>query len=703
MSLLDKASLVQIPSGYREGKLYSAKPTPTFGNELAINGDFTTDSDWTKGGGWSIVNGEAVHTGSGDYIEQGSLVQGTKYRVVIVVTQASGSGFTQIYMGGLTTAMTSPNTYTFDITAQSGDKIKLRGLNDCKVDSISVKEILVEDGDFDFSRSSTGTRVNSDGYIEEVPWNLITYSEDYSSGSWVKSNTTTIANDTISPRGTQDATKIHPNSSGNYRHIRNNLFNPSSGLVTFSIYAKANELDHLVLIDYDGGGIGIDFDLTNGVATDNASTPFDSFSMTDVGDGWYRCEATATDMYFYWILSDNGGLSVTANGADGLYIWGAMINKGTSVKPYIKTTDRLDIPRLDYTNSTTPTLLLEGQRTNLVTYSEQLDNAWWQKVNVTINSNNIVSPDGTQNADALVDDTTYGVHRVNTSNINIVSGNSYSFSGFVKSGSVDFLHISPSSGQFSSDNTTVINMSNGTLVSKEHTGPVSIIDFGNGWYRFEITLTAISSSLYSKQYYNPSSSSTSPIYTGTNDISCYMWGLQVEQGSYPTCYIPTSGTSVTRVADVCEGAGDATIFNDSEGVLFTEIAALADDETSRAITIDGAGSNENRIIIQYQPSFSNQIRAFLSNSDNTNIQLTYVLSDITQYAKIAFKYKSGDLALWVNGVERVTSSDVLFLSNLNELSFDNGRGESKFFGKCKQLIYFNEALTDEELTTLTTI
>ena len=85
MSLLDKASLVQIPSGYGDGKLYSVKPTPTFGSELAINGDFTTDSDWTKNSGWSIVNGEAVHTGSGDYIQQGSLVQGTKYRVVMSI------------------------------------------------------------------------------------------------------------------------------------------------------------------------------------------------------------------------------------------------------------------------------------------------------------------------------------------------------------------------------------------------------------------------------------------------------------------------------------------------------------------------------------------------------------------------------------------------------------------------------------------
>ena len=562
------------------------------------------------------------------------------------------------------------------------------------------------EGDFTFTRASTGTRVNADGYIEEVAWNLATYSEDYSSGSWVKSNTTTIPNYTISPRGTQGASKIHPNSSGNYRHIRNSLFSPSSGLFTFSIYAKAGELDHLVLIDYDGGGIGIDFDLTNGVATDNASTPFDSFSMTDVGDGWYRCVATATDMYFYWILSDNGGLSVTANGTDGLFIWGAMINKGTSVKPYIKTTDRLDIPRLDYSaGATNPTLLLEGQSTNLVTYSEQLDNAWWTKVNATINSNNIVSPDGTQNADALVDDTTYGVHRVNTSNINIVSGNSYSFSGFVKSGSVDFLHISPSGGQFSSDNTTVINMSNGTLVSKEHTGPVSIINYGNGWYRFEVTLTAISSSLYSKQYFNPSSSSTSPIYTGTNDISCYMWGLQIEQGSYPTSYIPTSGTSVTRVADVCEASGLSSLINSQEGVLFLEIKSLGFDTQNRAISIyDGISTNGhlNRVQIAY---FGSDQISFLYRTILGNVFLQNINVTQQQTNKFALKYKENDFSAYINGVKvaEQSSGSVVAVGTFTNIATHNGNDVSNFFGKCNQLILFNEALTDTELEELTTI
>ena len=128
-------------SGTRVNSSGLIETAEILGNELVTNGDFSTDTDWSKGAGWSIVNGEAVHTGSGNYIEQGSLIQGKNYKVIIVVTQASGSGFPQIYMGGLSTAMTSPNTYTFYITAQSGDKIKLRGINDCKVDSISVKEV----------------------------------------------------------------------------------------------------------------------------------------------------------------------------------------------------------------------------------------------------------------------------------------------------------------------------------------------------------------------------------------------------------------------------------------------------------------------------------------------------------------------------------------------------------------------------------
>ncbi len=528
-------------------------------------------------------------------------------------------------------------------------------------------------GDFTFSRSSIGTRVNADGYIEEVPWNLSTNSEDYSSG-WSKSNITTIANDTISPRGIQDATKIYPNSSGNYRHIKNPFFSPSSGLYTFSIYAKAAELDHLVLIDYDGSGIGVDFDLTNGIATDNATSPFDNVDMIDVGNGWYRCVATATDMYFYWILSDNGGLSVTANGTDGLYIWGAMINKGNTLKPYIKTTDRLDVPRLDYSDGSCASLLLEPQSTNLVTQSETFSNWGTEGGKQVVTQGVLISPDGTLNGNKLE---TYNSTNSNRRKLwiakTVTVGASYTFSVYIKQ----------VSGQINSGFLHITTGANDTFdVSQAYTAT-------DQWQRVSVTTnSAVSSQIRF-------------LITGDANSQIYIWGGQVEQQSYPTSYIPTSGSTTTRTADVCENAGTSAMFNDSEGVLFVEIAAFANDQTSRPLTISD-GSYNNRVLIQYSPTASNTIRCILNSSLGSE-KLEYTSPDITQFSKIAFKYKSGDLALWVDGIERDTSTSSISLSGLDELSFDNGRAVQFFYGKCKQLIYFNEALTDTELEELTTI
>jgi hypothetical protein len=166
-NLLEKASILLTPTAYDDGKILSVKPEEVLGEELVVNGDFSDGStSWNFGTGWSIVNGDASHTGSGSYIEQGSLTQGVSYKVVINVTQASGSGFPQIYMGGLTTAMTSVGVYTFNIVAVANDKIKIRGLNDCKISSVSVKQET--DGDFDFTRNSSATRVNSQGLIEDM-------------------------------------------------------------------------------------------------------------------------------------------------------------------------------------------------------------------------------------------------------------------------------------------------------------------------------------------------------------------------------------------------------------------------------------------------------------------------------------------------------------------------------------------------------
>ena len=201
--------------------------------------------------------------------------------------------------------------------------------NSATIDNVSVKEI---------TDATNIPRIDyTDGtasiLLEPQSTNLVTYSEDFS--QWTTSNSTEIANNAISPSGGMNAYKLHPNSSGNYRNLTTG--GQISGLNTFSIFAKAGELQHLVLIDYDGGGAGIDFNLSTGVATDVSTSGFDSFDMVDYGNGWYRCIATATNGFSYWILSDNGGVSVTANGTDGLYIWGAQTEALPYATSYIPT------------------------------------------------------------------------------------------------------------------------------------------------------------------------------------------------------------------------------------------------------------------------------------------------------------------------------------------------------------------------------
>lgn len=529
-------------------------------------------------------------------------------------------------------------------------------------------------GDFTFSRSSTGTRVNSDGYIEEVPWNLITYSEDYSSGSWVKSNTTTIANDTISPRGTQDASKIYPNLSGNYRHIKNNPFSPSSGLVTFSIFAKAGELDHLVLIDYDGSGVGIDFDLTNGVATDNASTPFDSFSMTDVGDGWYRCVATATDMYFYWILSDNGGLSVTANGTDGLFIWGAMVNKGNTPKTYIKTTDRLDIPRLDYSDGSCASLLLEPQSTNLVTQSETFSNWNTEGGKQVVTQGVLISPDGTLNGNKLE---TYNTASSNPRKLWIASsvtvGASYTFSVYIKQ----------VSGQINSGFLHITTGANDTFdVSQAYTAT-------DQWQRVSVTTNSAASSQIRF------------LITGDANSQIYIWGAQVEQQSYATSYIPTSGSTVTRTADSFQSV-NASNWSSVEGTINLNLQAFEGDNTYRQFSLYGSGNDS--LVISYTNT-TNQVTSIMKVGGSTVFYMATTLTDASDLNKIAFAYSSGRAKLFINGVQRGTSSASYTTSEGVWTKFCSNIGASYnyYFGKVDGIYISKTALTDEELTTLTTI
>jgi len=156
---------------------------------------------------------------------------------------------------------------------------------------------------------------------------------------------------------------------------------------------------------------------------------------------------------------------------------------------------------------------------------------------------------------------------------------------------------------------------------------------------------------------------------------------------------------VTRSADVCNNAGTSATFNDSEGVLFAEIAALADDGTNRSISISD-GTNNNQIVLRFS-STSNQITTYITDGGVITATLLHTLTNALNYNKIALKYKLNDVQLWVNGSEVATDTSATMPSGFDELKFSRADGANDFYGKTKQLMVFDEALSDEELSDLT--
>ena len=375
---------------------------------------------------------------------------------------------------------------------------------------------------------------------------------------------------------------------------------------------------------------------------------------------------TTKEIYFV----DNGSVFGTFDGTQTYDV--------SSFTVSVKEVTRDNVPRIDYTGGGCPHILAEPQRTNLVTYSEAISlstgdvNSGTGSGN-TVTDNYGISPDGTQNATRLVASSATGASEYSLRNFVLTTSiaESYTQSVYLKSNT--------------GSNQKLSYYGRGT-------GTRSFITVTNEWQRFEITGTSNTTNYY--------------IYLGLRpedgtDSSCdvLVYGLQLEQGSYPTSYIPTSGSTVTRNQDIFTRDGIGSLINSTEGVLFVEMAALSNDSTFRTISINN-GTNETKVQIAYYTA-SQTVEALVKVSNVRTYDYSYVLTDITDINKLAIKYKQDDFAFWVNGTEVDTSVSGNVPTGLNVLSFDNGNSGSPLYAKVKQLQVYNTALTDEQLLQLT--
>ena len=708
-TLFDEASLALIASGGagKDGKVYSVKPVPVYGPELVTNGDFATDSDWTKTSGVTISGGKANFTNAvtnTEFLQQAiTAPTGVQYRIQFEVSNLAAGDSIKVRFPFQDTTINSNGLHTLYGDGIHADFLRITpnsSTGTFSIDNVSVKKVLSGDGDFTFSRGSNlaATRVGADGLIEKGRENLLLQSNQFDT-TWGNTNIT-ITGGQSDRDGGSNAWKFDINAGTAAQNVRQGVSN--SGVTTFSLYLKAGTLNWSLVQVLDGGSNpAAYFDLQNG-AVGNITGGAINASIEAAGNGYYRCSVQAngniTQARIYPATADN---NITQS-SGSIYIQDAQLEIGLAATDYIEsgaTTGKAgileDTPRFDYSGGATcPSLLLEPSRSNDIPQSEYIK-AIGSLQNMTLLNNASVNPQGLQYATEAVPTGNNATHIFFKSGMGNAA-NTFTQSIYAKANGYNFCFI-----RFDLPTTHAwFDLENG-VVGQTQAGMTSTIeDAGNGWYRCTATLTTTQ---YANAVIGVSNQDGITGFAANGTSSVLFWGWQSELGSYPTSYIPTYGVSQTRAGEVCGGAGDASTFNSTEGVLYAEIAALTDDQSSRTITLTD-GTFDERVLISYYTGGSNQIRVFIKSGGTFYAVITTTLTDITDFNKIAYRYKSGETKLFINGSLIGTSADTFSITGLNVLQFANGDGLSNLLqGKAKQVLVFKEALSDTELIKLTTI
>jgi len=500
-------------------------------------------------------------------------------------------------------------------------------------------------GDLTFTRASDGTRVNTDGLVERVPWNLAPQSNTFNT-TWSRTNTfVPTANATTNPiNGQNDAWKLVETAVNDFHFIYQNIAN-FGGVqqCTFSFYAKAAERTTCSAFLSQSGNVGASFNLSTGVAT--ASGTGNTASMQDAGNGWWRCTVTnngsASVSNQVRIGIQDGALgSYLGDGTSGIYIYAAQANEGT-LKPYFPTTNRQDVPRLDYSNGC-PCLLLEPQRTNLEKYSEDFSNAFWTKLNCTITTNNTTAPNGTLTADLI---TSTGTNETGVYHSLSVSGTN-TWSIYAKKGTGRYLLFNTNSPPTIA---AKFDLQDGVIVGTPSTGATpSIQSVGDGWYRCIIT----SSTSTNRFTVFISDNTTTDDFSSSVGLTYYLWGAQVEQGSYPTSYIPTTSAAVTRLADAAYKTGISDLIGQSEGTLFVEYQSTNNGGSGERIIAISNGTAANRIVLFDQLG---KIRVYTATGSAVQWDITTSINTLGHH-KIAIGYKTNDAVLYIDGTQITTDT-----------------------------------------------
>ena len=464
---------------------------------------------------------------------------------------------------------------------------------------------------------------------------------------------------TLAFRFNRDSSATRVNKQGLIEEV--SYFGPE--LVTNGDFAT--DSDWILKPGSNISGGSLNFDGTQ-TSTRNINQSITSLDLTKIYKVTFTISNYTAGQVKVKISNNASGKNKTANGTYVQYLSG-MTNTTLSITAsngFAGSIDNVSVvevlgdkPRIDYTDSlTSPSFLLEPQSTNLITHSEDFSSLNIRS-NAVVTSNVIVSPSGLLDADEITFDGT-STGRVEET-IPATVGQSYTISLYLKNKDL-------------SDKTQV-------WIGFSAAAQGSYVTITDEWQRYDITTTANGTNEYPRVQ-----------FSGTGSL--YAWGFQVEQLTYATSYIPTYGSTVTRVAETCNGAGNASTFNDSEGVLYVDYKIVNQVASFPQIQLTDS-SLQNQVSFY---TYNNTLQFFIKSNNVNTILSSISVSENVDY-KFAISYSYAETSIFLNGVKQGSYLNKNMPSNLEKLNIITSDNVTKY----KALAVFKEALTDAELQQLT--
>ena len=668
-------SVAMIPTGFKQGKLYSVLPEDSSGDfyftrasaasrvnedglieedvivgvQLIQNGTFQNGDDWVnEQNTWTLGNGRAIGNGANggaEELQQSVLVPGETYKYSFEVENyVSGA----IVLFGTGTAILADGVYSGLYTAFT-DKVSFRGVNFFgDITNVEVEQFETNDiPRLDYTDGGCPVLL-----LEPQSTQEIEYSESFLDDYWTKSGAT-----------------IEPNPA-----------TAGADQITNGDFSQGSQ-------DWNLAGL---VSIGSGVASfvDNGTNPLTSIVQNGavVADTDYKISFDVSRYVSGGVQVVIGGANaVSDNLSQGVGTYTFYIKSGSSTNFEIKRWGAFPNFDFDITNITVQEV--QGFKSP--------------------------SADRPLSALKLVEDTSNSTHRIQPAVV-ITQATDHSISLIAKKGERKYIAFGDRNNS-TNGSYAQFNLETGLVESTSAiytTGVFSvsnakITELSNGYYLCSATFNSDRAGVVMGIAISDApfvgGNLDTYTYQGDGVSGLYIWGAQFEELSYSTSYMYSDGGIVTRASESCGGSGDVNDFNSEEGVLFAEVSALVNNATERHITLSD-GTTNNSVKIQWGGT-SNQFYYFVKVGGVVQSDIRFIVPSALDMNKVACVWKQNDFSLWINGVE--VGTDILgntFSANvLDRLSFSEGNQTLNFFGKTSQVQVFKTALSDTELQTLTTL